>query len=316
MLQILMLGGGGEESYAVSESTDAIDEGSTVAITLTTVNVPDQTYYWEFVTVSGTISGSDFVGGNSTGSFSTTIGTGSFNLTLAEDYSSGEGTESFQVRIRKDSNSGDIVATTNTITVTDTSTQTYSVTPSSANVNEGSSIDFVVDTNGVANSTTLYYTLTNLDEQDLSSGSLSGSFTISGASGIYNTGGSATVSFGISNDYHTEGADSFTFQLRTGSTSGTIVATGTASVNDTSLGTYTVTPSTISISEDGGSVTFSIDTDPNRVNATLYYTLESVQGTIANDDFSSGNVTGSFSTNASGDGSVSFTAQIEEDVGD
>lgn len=311
-----MLGGGGEASYVASESINALDEGSTVAITLTTANVPSQTYYWEFVTISGTISGSDFVGGNSTGSFSTTIGTGSFNLTLAEDYSSGEGTESFQVRIRKDSNSGDIVATTNTITVTDTSTQTYSVTPSSANVNEGSSIDFVVDTNGVANSTTLYYTLTNLDAQDLSSGSLSGSFTISGASGIYNTGGSATVSFGISNDYHTEGADSFTFQLRTGSTSGTIVATGNATVNDTSTGTYSVTPSTTSITEDGGSVTFSIDTDPDRANATLYYSLESVQGTIDNNDFSSGTVTGSFTTNSSGNGSVSFTTQIDGTAGE
>ena len=309
MLQLIMLGGGGEASYVVSESTNALDEGSTVAITLTTANVPGQTYYWEFVTISGTISGSDFVGGNSSGNFSTTIGTGSFNLTLANDYSS-EGNESFQVRIRKDSNSGDIVATSNTITITDTSTTTYSVTPSSANVDEGNSINFVVNTNGIANSTTLYYTLTNLDAQDLSSGSLTGSFTTSGATGTYNTGGSATVSFGISNDYHTEGADSFAFQLRTGSTSGTVVATSSnVTINDTSTGTYSVTPTTTSMTDSGGSTTFNIDTNPNRNNATLYYTLEAVQGTINNSDFSSGTVTGSFTTNSSGNGSVSFTTQ-------
>ena len=314
-LQLLLLGGAGESSFVATESTTALDEGSTVAITLTTTNVPDQTFYWELVTVSGTINGSDFVGGSSSGNFSTSSGVGSFNLTLAQDYSSGEGTESFQVRIRKDSSSGDIVATTNTITITDTSTQTYSVTPSSANVNEGSNIDFVVNTNGVANSTTLYYTLTNLDEQDLSSGSLTGSFTISGASGIYNTGGSATVSFGIASDLHTEGADSFDFQLRTGSTSGTIVATGSATINDTSTGTYTVTASSTSITEDGGSVTFSIDTDPNRNNTTLYYSLEAVQGTIDNNDFSSGTVTGSFTTDSSGNGSVSFTVTLDADSG-
>lgn len=311
-----MLGGGGEASYVASESTNALDEGSTVAITLTTVNVPGQTYYWEFVTISGTISGSDFVGGNSSGNFSTAIGTGSFNLTLAEDYSSGEGTESFQVRIRKDSNSGDIVATTNTITVTDTSKQTYSVTPSSANVNEGSSIDFVVNTNGVANSTTLYYTLTNIDAQDLSSGSLTGSFTISGASGVYNTGGSATVSFGISNDYHTEGGDPFGFMLRTGSTSGPIVSQNSATINDTSTGTYNTSSSVTSITEDGGSVTFNISTNPNRAHTTLYYSLEAVQGTIDNNDFSSGTVTGSFTTNSSGNGSVSFTTRIDGTAGE
>ncbi len=314
-LQVLLLGGSGESSFVVTESTTALDEGSTVAITLTTTNFPDQTFYWDLVTVSGTINGSDFVGGSSSGNFSTSSGVGTFNLTLAQDYSSGEGTESFQVRIRKDSSSGDIVATTNTITVTDTSTQSYTVTPSSSNVNEGSNIDFVVNTNGVPNSTTLYYTLTNLDEQDLSSGSLTGSFTISGASGVYNTGGSATVSFGISSDLHTEGADSFAFQLRTGSTSGTIVATGNATINDTSTGTYTVTASSTNITEDGGSVTFNIDTDPDRANTTLYYSLEAVQGTIDNNDFSSGTVTGSFTTNSSGNGSVSFTVTLDADSG-
>lgn len=315
-IQLLLLGGAGEPSFAATESTTALDEGSTVSITLTTTNISDQTFYWDLVTISGTINGSDFVGGNSSGNFTTSSGVGSVNLTLSQDYSSGEGTESFQVRIRKDSNSGEIVATTNTITVTDTSTQSYTVTPSSSNVDEGNSINFVVNTNGIANSTTLYYTLTNLDAQDLSSGSLTGSLTISGASGIYNAGGSATVSFGISSDYHTEGADSFAFQLRTGSTSGTVVATGNATINDTSTGTYSITPTTTSITDAGGSVTFNIDTNPNRNNATLYYTLEAVQGTIDNNDFSSGTVSGSFVTNSSGDGSVSFTTQNDSVAGE
>lgn len=304
---LALLGSAGDPSYELSQTTTALDEGSSVVFTLTTVNVaPLTTFYWEVVTVSGTISGSDFTIGTSTGTFSSnSSGIASQTLTLSNDYAT-EGTESFQFRVRIDSPSGEIVATSNTVTITDTSLLSYEVAPSTTSLNEGDSVNFLVTTNGVPNTTTLYYTLTNINSNDLSSGSTSGSFTISGATGTYNEGGGATIPITISQDYYTEGSETTQFQLRTGSTSGSIVATSSVvTIADTSTGTYSVTPSTTSVTE-GSSMSFTVNTDRSS-GTTLYYTLQTISGSISSSDFSSGSTTGSFSVDGSGNATINFT---------
>jgi len=239
---LALISGNGDPVYNVSQSTTSISEGSSVVFTITTVNVaPSTTLYWSINPVSGTVNSNDFQGGSSTGSFVTdSNGTGSVSITLSTDYTL-EGSESFQFQVRTGSISGTVVATSSTITIADTSSgPTYSVSPSSSTVNEGSSVTFTINTNGVANGTTLYYTVETItgtiNSSDFSSGSLSGSVNISGASGIYNTGGSASVSYTLTNDVTTEGSESFRFQVRTGSISGTVVATSTiVTIGDTSI---------------------------------------------------------------------------------
>lgn len=108
----------------------------------------------------------------------------------------------------------------------------YSVSPSTASVNEGSSVTFTVTTAHVPDATTLYWSLNTvsgtINTSDFSGAAVSGSFTITG-----NTG---SVILTLANDVTTEGSESFQLQVRTGSTSGTIVATSsTVTIGDTSL---------------------------------------------------------------------------------
>ncbi len=104
-----------------------------------------------------------------------------------------------------------------------TTRKTYSVNPASSSVNEGGSLTVDVSTGGVANSTTLYYTLTNSGDFTTSSGS----FTIN------NNAGSFTVT--PTADSTTEGPETFQIEIRTDSVSGSIVAiASTITINDTS----------------------------------------------------------------------------------
>jgi hypothetical protein len=102
--------------------------------------------------------------------------------------------------------------------------KTYSVTPASSSINEGAALTVNVSTGNVANSTTLYYTLTNSGDFTTSSGS----FTIN------NDAASFTVT--PTADATTEGSETFQIEIRTDSISGTIVATSsTITINDTSI---------------------------------------------------------------------------------
>ena len=101
----------------------------------------------------------------------------------------------------------------------------YSATPASSSVNEGSSLTINVATTNVPTGTTLYFL--NSRPADFPSSSDSGSFTIN------NNAGSFTVT--PSADSTTEGTETFTVDIKTGSTSGTTVATTSSiTINDTS----------------------------------------------------------------------------------
>lgn len=107
----------------------------------------------------------------------------------------------------------------------------YSITPSTSSVNEGSSVTFTISTTSVSSGTTLYWTTNTvsgtINASDFDDASLTGSFTI--------TNNSGSVVRSIANDVTTEGSESFQLQIRTESTSGPIVATSsTVTINDTS----------------------------------------------------------------------------------
>ena len=117
---------------------------------------------------------------------------------------------------------------------------TFAVSPSTASVNEGSSVTFTVTTTNVSDGTTLYWSLNTVsgtvNTSDFTGAAVTGSFSISS-----NTG---SVALTLANDVTAEGSESFQLQVRTGSTSGTIVATSsTVTINDTS---------TVPVPEDPG----------------------------------------------------------------
>jgi len=104
---------------------------------------------------------------------------------------------------------------------------TYTITPASSSVNEGSALTFNVGGTNITNGT-YYWSINNISTAAGDFSASTGSFTITSNAGSFNVTATADVT--------TEGAQTFTVSLRTGSVSGTIVATSsTVTINDTSL---------------------------------------------------------------------------------
>jgi len=105
---------------------------------------------------------------------------------------------------------------------TDSPTPTYTFSDIPTSIDEGIAGTFDVATTGVDNGTTLYWTIaTNAGDFETTSGS----FTITSNTGSF------TVTPTL--DGTTEGSETFTVSIRTGSISGTVVATsGSVTIND------------------------------------------------------------------------------------
>ena len=145
----------------------------------------------------------------------------------------------------------------------------YSVLESSSNVDEGSDLTINVTTENVLNDTVLYWTIESSETNSSDFSSVSGNFSID--EGV----GSFTVS--PLEDNLTEGVETFTVAIRTGSTNGTKVAeTGSISINDTSQDppTYDVTPAVEYVYE-GGNLPINVTTTNVEDETKLYWTIES-----------------------------------------
>lgn len=105
---------------------------------------------------------------------------------------------------------------------------TYSLSSLAASYNEGDTITITITTGFLLDGTVLYWTTSGTSTAaDFSDNLTSGSVTI--------TNNTATVTRTLLSDLSTEGTETFVFELRTVSTSGTIVATtSSANVLDTS----------------------------------------------------------------------------------
>jgi hypothetical protein len=199
------------DSYAITSNVATVTEGNTVAFTVTG---PNGTLYW---TNSGGTTAADFTDGLNEGSFVISGGTGTFTRTLVWDMVT-EGAETIGVNIRVNSNVGSIVAA-KTISVTDTSiTPTYSIASNIAGayMYETDTVRFTVNTTSILNGYTLYYTIAgNVSAADLATGSLSGSFTINNNQGFVDVRPVSDAA---------DAYETLQLQVRTGSTSGTVVA--------------------------------------------------------------------------------------------
>lgn len=103
---------------------------------------------------------------------------------------------------------------------------TYSVSPAASTVDEGSSLVFNVTTTNVSDNTTLYYTINHGTTSNADFSSASGSFTITNNSGSFTLSPTA--------DSAETSNETFSAQVRTSSTSGSVVATSsTVTINNT-----------------------------------------------------------------------------------
>ena len=277
-----------QPTYQLTADRAAVNEGSTVEFRLTTTGVPAGTQ----IAYSATgIAASDLTSGTLSGSFIAGL----------------RETTSFGIRANQTTNGPrtltvvlDGSRATGSCIVNDTSrTPTYGVTPGTISVNEGSSLTFNVSGSDITDGT-YYWTITN-----------AGDFgTRSGAVIITNNTGSFSVT--PTTDSTTEGAETFTASLRSGSTSGPVLATSaTVTILDTSVtpvppppvppppepppppppaAAYQLSNSVASVNE-GGVVMFTLVTQNVSDGTQVPYTISGAG--ITSDDFDSMQVNGS-----------------------
>ena len=289
-------------SAVVTLSTTTPNEGDTITVNVVGTNTPNGTYYYTLQEELGTgaLTGADFTSGSLSGSFNINGNSGSFPITVTRDLLT-EGNEVFTIYVRQTSTSGPIIGTSAEITIVDTSI-TPTVSPSAGSVNEGDSLLFTATNLGPDG--TYFWTILNGTTANADFGAVSGSFLVSGSSGgIDNGSGSFNIDTVL--DRTTEGSQTFQVQVRSGSTSGTVLATSSSvTINDTSL-----TPSFVSAPtsiNEGSSGNFQVN---NLGPAGTYYWV--IQGGTAGfDDFVS--TTGQFNTTTL-NGTGSFTIDTIRD---
>ena len=128
---------------------------------------------------------------------------------------------------------------------------TYALSSSASSINEGQSFTITLDTQNVANGTNVPYTITGVTSADIGGVSLTGTLTVQS--------NSAQITYNVSADVTTEGAETFTFSLNGLSTSRTVTIVDSSQTPFTPDYTITVTaPSssvyTLSGSDRSGSV--------------------------------------------------------------
>ena len=224
--------------YDVTPSATSVDEGQDIIFTINTEGVSAGTtlYYNTEQGASGTSAvGADLIAPNS-GSFTivsagANLGVATVTRSITLDGTT-EGPETFRFVVLTDSTTAGVVTRTDDITINDV-IPTYSVGISTDNVNEGSSVEFTVNTSGIASGTTLYFSTSGTTvAADFADNSLTGSFNIVGVGTT--SAGIATFSRSlVAEGPGTEGTENFNITIRTGSTSGTAVTTTpTITVND------------------------------------------------------------------------------------
>jgi len=252
----------------------SINEGSAGSFTVANVGA-DGTYF--FTVLNGTtvnadfsaVSGSFLVSG-STGGIDN--GTGSFNITPVADRVT-DGSQTFQVQVRSGSTSGPVVITSASVTVNDTSlTPAFTVAP--VNILQDSSETFTVNNLGPAG--TYYWTILNDTSSNTDFVTSSGSFNTSTLNG--------SGSFDVTTALVPDGPPDKTFQvqIRTGSTSGTVILTSsTVTIQTITIG-YNFTKFA---SFEGDTIGLDLLPTANTPAGTYRVNYEGFSGSITDADF-------------------------------
>lgn len=224
--------GGNTASYSLLLSPTSANEGSTVTGTITTSNVANATTLYITPTGTGVANDADFVGEPWTATINNN--TASFSFTVTAD-STTEGVETKVLHLRTGSGSGPVVAASNVLIINDTSTggggtAQYALIATPATVDEGGYVTLDIRTANVAANTPLYVTVNNPGDYTETQWSV---IVMNNTTSLVNQAYRSPL---LKNDLTTEGAETSTFSLRTGSYNGSVVATASISINDTSTG--------------------------------------------------------------------------------
>ena len=178
---------------------------------------------------------------------------------------------------------------------TDPVTESYSLATTASTVNESGTFTIALSTTGIANGTTLPYTITGIESADISNASLTGNFIV---------GTTDNITFVVTADGLSEGAETFVIALDNGEASGSVV------INDTSQSVvtpgYSLAVDNASVNEGG---TFKITLTAFNVpaNTLVPYTITGVDSA----DIGGVSLTGNFETGTAG---LEQTFTVTEDA--
>jgi hypothetical protein len=170
-----------------------------------------------------------------------------------------------------------------------TKTPTYSISPSSSSVNEGSIATFTLTTTNVASGLSVPYTLSGISAADVLGGSLSGNTVV-------NSSGVATISVTLVNDSLTEGTETLTVSAG-GATASTVI-------NDSSKASTTPTYSVASTNNsfnEGSTATFILTTTNVSAGTSIWYSFSG----ISSADVSGGSLSGYATIATNGQATIS-----------
>lgn len=177
---------------------------------------------------------------------------------------------------------------------------TYSLTASSASVNEGGSLTFHLQTTDVSAGTQIAYALSGVSAADVAGGVLAGTITLA-------ADGKGSVSVALLADALTEGAETLTLTLADD------LGSQAVTVNDTSLTpppqpTYALSASAASVNE-GSAVTITLETTQLAVGSSVSYTLSGTGITSA--DLGGAPLSGAFTLDSQGRASLTLNLSAD-----
>jgi Ca2+-binding RTX toxin-like protein len=279
-------------SYSLTPSSTSISEGvGTITFTVTrSGGLPAETIFASTTTNQGSSNNGDYTGlVNQAITFSTGQTTRTFTVSVNDD-SAVESNETFGVIIQR--NSGDPVGTfldssTFTIQDNDTAATTYSLTPSSTTVDESTgTITFTVTRSGGLPAETIFASTTT-NQGSSNNGDYTGLLN----QAITFSAGQTTRTFTVSitDDSSVESNETFgvIIQRNSGDPVGTFLDSSTFTIqdNDTATTSYSLTPSSTTVNEDVGTITFTVTRSGGLPAETIFASTTTNQGSANNGDY-------------------------------
>ena len=234
------------KTFVLHKSTNTVNEGQSVTITLYTSNVFNGGRIPYTITPNGVDLNNDFDQVVSPdGFFEIQDNSDELILTLIKDYTTEPAPESFTLTL----DAGDNPSVT--VNVNDTSqTPTYNVVPAYNQVDEGTALTIDVSTTDVNDGTTLYWKVSRPEDFSISSGSFQ----------VFGTETLATGSFTVTpteDNTTEEGLETFTVSISSTQDGIPLATTSDITINDTSQ-----TPTGVFTDAPSGSIILSLSNDP------------------------------------------------------
>jgi len=262
----------------LASNVSSVNEGGTVTFTITTI--PDLAGQSLSYQLSG-VQAADVVGGQISGTvLVSNTGVATISVTIANDNLVELG-ESLTITFPDN-----LVAAKplggNTVTINDTTVPNLQVQPSAGAVSEGGVLTFSITSTNLPPGTSVTYNLTGtgLTSADVNNAALSGSV-------VLDANRQAQVTFNISNDLTTEGAEAVTFTATGG---GAPAASVISVINDTSVQpipelSASAQPSAV---DEGSTLTFLINASGIAPGTVLTYNVTGISSADVNGALLSG----------------------------